>query len=311
MIIENSVVYSYLKVAGQPSHHCNAGQRSTARRCLPALPAPACVGHRFLLTGCTTGPKKSPTSLLLFCMASVDLHFCALHTAVLSCTDGHVSKDLCFCQGMRRTNPSKTQQESLSPLPSAAPLAAAARRPPAGTAAHAPSAHPALLQAVAPEGTGVPRPRGQPGTCLSAGEPPAGRPPLWGGARPPGGSGRSTPACFTRLLPPPFRRGGRARPRRPLSLSLASQVSGAGGTGAARSWPGGRHEALSAAALPVAGEGGRLQRLPRRRLRGGCRLCRFAGCFQGACRVVRKGWRSRDLGGGCECEGIAWDSRPA
>lgn len=135
-----------------------------------------------------------------------------------------------------------------------------------------------------------------PGTCLSAGG--AAR---RGAARLPG----SAPARFPRLPPPPLRRAGFAAPAPVVTRSLASQVSGAGGEGAARSRAGGRHEAFSAAALPVAGEGGRLQLLPGRRLRGGCRLRRLAGCLQGACGGERRKWGCRGLGGRCGCEGTA------
>lgn len=68
-----------------------------------------------------------------------------------------------------------------------------------------------------------------------------------------------------------------------VTRCVASQVAGADGAGAARSRAGGRHEALSAAALPPAGQGGRGQRLPGRRVRGGRRLRGLAGCLQGAC----------------------------
>lgn len=121
---------------------------------------------------------------------------------------------------MRRTNPPKTQQKSLSPLPSAAPLAAAARQPPIR---QVPTQHYFRLW---PPREPAFRVHGHsPGLVSRPGEPPGGCPPPWGGARPPGGSGRSSPACVTCLLPPPFRRRGRARPRHPRSLCLSPRRS--------------------------------------------------------------------------------------
>lgn len=118
---------------------------------------------------------------------------------------------------------------------------------------------------------------------------PAGCPP--GTARPPGCPPRRDRPRLLSLLsplspPPPPGRGPA------VTRCVARQVSGAAGAGAARSRAGGRHEALSAAALPLPGEDGQLQRLPGRRVRGRCRLRRLAGCLQGAC------WERWDEGGG-------------
>lgn len=90
---------------------------------------------------------------------------------------------------MKKKTPPKTQRGSLRPLPqltpSAAPLPAAAPQP--GTAADRPSARPAPVEAVSPEGTGVPHPRDLP----------------FGGGSRPAGSGSPSPERPCPLSPPP------------------------------------------------------------------------------------------------------------
>lgn len=135
----------------------------------------------------------------------------------------------------------------------------------------------------------------------------------------PDGRGRSAPAAaHPRWEPPP---GGMPAPAgwpppafpafpaspAPLAFPASPDAAGLAVTrrvasqvgGAVRA--GGRHEALSAAVLPLPGEGGRLQRLPGRRVRGGCRLRGLAGCLQGACRGWdRAGTVEGEVGQGAE-----------